>query len=183
MSAPAWAVKLAADVCETAGVEVPVLTWRRSADAVKSSGRYYGTERRIVVTTGRDRKDQRFVLLHELAHHLTPKAKHSRAFWQVAWTLYGRFGLARYGLDRDGAYRVAALAVARDMGIRGSHAATRRVKVKRKAMRRPRGVCPMPEHLAAEDGYGTPHTHYVGTVHRHNYGPGLFTDYWTERVR
>ena len=41
----------------------------------------------------------------------------------------------------------------------------------------------MPADEAERQGYRTPHTHYVGTVHRNNHPDGSFTDYWTEPKR
>ena len=47
---------------------------------------------RIVVTAGTDRMDQRLVLLHELAHWLSPpKEHHGSEWWALACQLYRRY--------------------------------------------------------------------------------------------
>ena len=177
---PTWAVRVVADVCESAGVAVPSVTWRRSRESNGSSGRYFPTEVRIVVTAGSSRTDQRLVLLHELAHHLNPGDGHSPAFWRSAWGLYRRHRLLAYALRRE-ATKATAMSVAVDLGIRGARAAAVAGSDRRRRKTPPRGVCPMPESEAAAHGYATPHTHYVGTVHRFTHDDGSFIDYWTER--
>ena len=85
--------------------------------AAGSSGRYYGPWKgriaRIHVTAGTDRADQKLVLLHELAHWLTPKDHHSPRFWDKAWELYRRYRVPlRYARIREGNYRKGALVAA-----------------------------------------------------------------------
>lgn len=65
---------------------------------------------RIIVTAGTDRKDQRLVLLHELAHWLRPVGEsHSSAFWDQAFELYQRYGVSiKYATERESRYRVGA---------------------------------------------------------------------------
>ena len=76
-----------------------------------SSG--YATAFRIHVTAGTDRTDQKLVLLHELAHWLTPKDHHSPRFWDKAWELFRRYGVPlRYAKVREGNYRKGALVAA-----------------------------------------------------------------------
>jgi hypothetical protein len=175
-----WAERLVTAVCEAAGIDEPEVNWRRSSSAKSSSGRYNYAERRLTITAGKDRRDQRLVLLHELAHHLTPKANHGPAFWRAAWALYQRFGLARYALTRELSYKAAAVDVAIELGVRGARAAAKTATEKRRyRTAQPRNVCPMPADQAEAQGYRTPHTHYVGTVHRHNEPDGTFIDYWT----
>ena len=77
-----------------------------------SSGRAWQSGR-IHVTAGTDRKDQKLVLLHELAHWLTPKDHHSPRFWDKAWELYRRYRVPlRYARIREGNYRKGALVAA-----------------------------------------------------------------------
>ena len=78
-----------------------------------SSGRAWNDGSRVHVTAGTDRTDQKLVLLHELAHWLTPKEHHSGRFWDTAWRLYRRYGVPiRYAKLREGAYRKGALVAA-----------------------------------------------------------------------
>ena len=181
MTTPAWAERIVARVCDAAGVDEPEVTWRRSRSSASSSGRYITAERRLIVTAGSDRRDQRLVLLHELAHHLTPHQHHNDTFWKAAWRLFERFGLTRYALKRESGYKANASAVAIDLGIRGAKAAAKTATAKRRARVQPRGVCPMPADRAAAHGYRTPHTHYVGTVHRWTEPDGCYVDYMTPR--
>lgn len=176
---PVWVEQIVARVCDAAGVSEPEIVWRRSRGRQSSSGRYSSSEQRVTITAGKDRKDQRLVLLHELAHHLTPKEHHGPIFWRAAWSLYQRFGLARYALTREMPYKAAAVNVAIEMGVRGARAAAKPATEKRRRRVPPRGTCPMPEDLAARHGYRTPHTHYVGTVHRWTEDDGSYTDYAT----
>jgi hypothetical protein len=175
---PAWAVRLVSETCEARGIKAPTLTWRKGS-GLSSSGRYYATEDRITITAGSDRQDQRLVLLHEIAHHLTPKAHHGEAFWRVAWALFREHRLTRYALTRKTPYKAAAGRVAIAMRIPGARAAAKSATATRQRRTQPRGVCPMPADEAAAQGYSTPHTHYVGTFHRHNRPDGSYADYWT----
>ena len=137
---PKWAQDLVLTVALDAGRDdVPELTWYRAGKrkvmysewgfptsrahkAVKtkvlpprrgSSGTAWPTLGRIHVTAGTDRKDQKLVLLHELAHWLTPKDHHSPRFWDKAWELYRRYRVPlRYARIREGNYRKGALVAA-----------------------------------------------------------------------
>lgn len=106
---PAWATRLLEDVCAERGAEVPALTWRRSrTGTAQSSGHYNVAEHRIVVTAGRERRDQRLVLLHEIAHALTPGEVHGPRFWLVCWTLYRAHRVPiRYAQRREYGYKGA----------------------------------------------------------------------------
>lgn len=105
-------------------VHKPILTWRRShkqkgiyfMDAgkrvqalkpkpVKSSGTCYID--RIAITAGSLRKDQRLVLLHEIAHWLLPTGvHHGKAFWDLAFELYRKYKVPMfYALSRERTYR------------------------------------------------------------------------------
>ncbi len=104
---------------------LPVIDWRNThrrgtyfkfAKPKKSSGRAWNKqalvpEDRIVVTAGSERLDQRVVLLHELAHILSPVGEHHGShFWDVAWELYRWAKIPiRYAKTREGNYRKGAL--------------------------------------------------------------------------
>lgn len=71
-----------------------------------------GAQRRIVVTAGSNRVDQRYTLLHEIAHQLAPvDAHHDARFWAVLLPLCARYGVpAAYTRKMFGA-RAAGRAV------------------------------------------------------------------------
>lgn len=123
-AAPKWATELLERVCSDRGAEVPELTWRRAGKRryvigarttvwsrpVCSSGRYYSGEHRIVVTAGSMRTDQRLVLLHEIAHALTPGQHHNETFWMIAWQLYRAYKVPmRHAKVREDRYRVGSV--------------------------------------------------------------------------
>jgi hypothetical protein len=85
---PKWVDKLTAEVFERAGRPAPRVVWRRSKYNYYSSGTYYSWDHHLAVTAGSDRTDQKLVLLHELAHALTPGHGHDERFWETAWRLY-----------------------------------------------------------------------------------------------
>ena len=111
MSAPLWAQRLVERVIIAEDLDdPPTLIWRRSKRNKQSSGRTYIVKRpgRIVITAGTLRRDQRLVLLHELAHHVTLEL-HTPTFWAKAWELYRRYQVPiRYALQREGTYRKGA---------------------------------------------------------------------------
>ena len=121
MTAPKWASALVCRVAEDEGIAVPPrLTWRRSRTGWLSSGHTKSDLRKphITVTAGKSRKDQKLVLLHELAHWLAgPDAHHGARFWDQAWTLYRRYKVPlRMALQRERTYRKeAAVAYRRNM--------------------------------------------------------------------
>lgn len=180
MTTPKWADEMVAQVCEGASAGTPEVVWRRSRGSVLSSGHYQVERKLIVVTAGSLRKDQRLVLLHELAHHLANVRGHGAEFWRTAWLLFQSHGLAKYALVREADYRATATTVAVQLGIRGAVKASiaARAGRERKRENRQRNVCPMPAHAAEAQGYGTPHTHYVGTIHRWHDDDG-YHDEWT----
>ena len=85
---------------------------------VRSSGttQWIGSDRatarhtHITMKVGSDLQDQRLVLLHELAHWLSPVIDgHSRGFWRRAWELYERYNIdLDYAWEREKAYKVKA---------------------------------------------------------------------------
>lgn len=80
------------------GGEVSKTAPRRKASSGVSYGNHPrsapGAQRRIVVTAGSDRTDQRYTLLHEIAHQLAPAdAHHDARFWAVLLPLCDRYGV------------------------------------------------------------------------------------------
>lgn len=128
---PKWAQDLVLRVALDEGRDdLPDVIWRRSKQFT-SSGR--AGRGRVVVSAahGNQRRqipwrnglgargvvsafvDQKIVLLHELAHWLTPDEHHSPRFWDKAWELYHRYRVPiRYAKLREGAYRKGALVAA-----------------------------------------------------------------------
>lgn len=147
--APAWAQALLTEVCGSAGVAPPRLSWRLHAGRPTSSGvtrREAGT---ISVTAGADALDQRLTLLHELAHWLTPAPRprrarartshHDAGFYAVAFALYARHGIGFADALRGEALRYpSALRHARALRIPGAEAAWRahRVRLRERAASR-----------------------------------------------
>ena len=84
--------------------------WKRVGSSGHCRYSLFGT--RIVITAGTDRKDQKLVLLHELAHWLSPKNEgHGPAFWDKTWELFRRYNVPiRYAKKREGNYRKGAIA-------------------------------------------------------------------------
>lgn len=91
---PPWAQAVIDKVWETQYDPYPKVNWRTGHRGPFSSGhcRYWTNE--IVVTAGKTapRWEQTMVLLHELAHAISPGG-HDERFWLTAWTLYRMFRL------------------------------------------------------------------------------------------
>jgi len=108
---PKWAEDLLLDACVYLGLDdIPDLSWRKTKHNY-SSGRcqYYSTPR-IVVSAGKNRFDQKLVLLHEIAHAANPKQHHSDKFWDTAWNLYRWAKLPiRKTLQNEGNYKKGAI--------------------------------------------------------------------------
>ena len=88
---PKWADKLIEKVkgwCEEQGREwkAPSFEWGKWQQ-VNSRGSYYHSNR-IFIRLGKYRTDAKLVLLHEIAHSLTPGQHHNLDFWDMAWALY-----------------------------------------------------------------------------------------------
>lgn len=126
MKIPEWVIKLTKRVCKEYKISEPEITWRRSRrrkrgvmeiDGEKiqtfkpkktySSGMTHVEENRISITAGKSRKDQKLVLLHELAHLIAPKKEHhGEKFWEIAWVLYRRYKVPiNYAKKREYLYR------------------------------------------------------------------------------
>lgn len=118
--APGWATALVKRVADDYSIEAPELTWRRSRRHFYSSGHFspyskdaestvvhigrggnarifegYAARAEIVVTAGKDRKDQKHTVLHEMAHALTthiPNLCHGPEFYAVLGELLLKYG-------------------------------------------------------------------------------------------
>lgn len=98
-AAPGWAVILTNQVCKDYRRKAPRLQWYCSKYYAKSSGRAgWG---KIHVTAGTDERDQKLVLLHELAHHLTQRRQKQKARYH----LHPRYSRTFEGHSR-GQYRI-----------------------------------------------------------------------------
>lgn len=111
--APKWAIDLASKVAQDEGrPQPPLVKWRRLKfwSPEHSSGTSYTTENKIVITAGKSYKDQKLVLLHELAHWLCDTNEHhSDRFWDKAFGLYRRYNIPmKYALQREGNYKERA---------------------------------------------------------------------------
>ena len=117
MKMPMWAQDLVIEVAIDEGRDdLPDVTWRHSKVNAWSSGTTYNAApRRIVVTAGKVRKDQKIVLLHELAHWLLPVSEHhGTTFWDKVWELFRRYEVPiMYAKTREGNYRKGAIAAYR----------------------------------------------------------------------
>lgn len=115
MAIPKWAQELVLRVALDEGrEELPDVTWRRNHRRWPySSGHTKHGSRAVVVTAGTSLKDQRLVLLHELAHWLIGTG-HTDTFWDKAWTLYRRYKVQiRWAKAREGQYRKGSIAAYR----------------------------------------------------------------------
>ena len=130
MTTPAWATDIVAVVCVDAGLAEPRLTWRRRSGE-HSTGVTRRHDRTISVRAGSDELDQRLTLLHELAHWLSAAPRrgrramhHGRAFYQIAFELYRRHGLADAdALRLESARYRSSLRHAVALGVPGASAA------------------------------------------------------------
>ena len=127
---PKWAEEIILSVCKEYNLSEPKVNWRRSHKQKKgfytesngnnipifkpkryfSSGVAYTTENEISITAGSERKDQKLVLLHELAHLISPKEEHhGKVFWEIAWKLYRQYKVPiNYAKEREYSYRKLA---------------------------------------------------------------------------
>lgn len=108
---PDWALLLIAQVCAEHGRRPPKVTWYWTRQAL-SSGHAKFDSRDIHISAGLMVRDQQLVLLHELAHYLTPKRDHhTMRFWRNAVSLYARWGdthFMAYAVQREWTYKLKA---------------------------------------------------------------------------
>lgn len=124
---PEWAIELVKQVCKDYKRTLPsVLNWYIAKDPNResSSGATWppykawagqkASKGKIRITAGTAVHDQRLVLLHEIAHHITNKNRkkrehHSIKFWRVAFELYSKyFDDMEYAYKREKDYRKKA---------------------------------------------------------------------------
>jgi hypothetical protein len=98
---PAWAETIVADVSEQFGFSEPHVTWSWSKTRYHSTGRTYPGEGRIHITAGLDSRDRKWVVLHEMAHWVTPGHKHDEKFWDAAYQLYRQYEVLQVAGDRE----------------------------------------------------------------------------------
>ena len=130
MTTPGWAIELVRIVCADAGVAQPRLAWRRRVGD-HSTGVTRRHDGMLAVRAGSDELDQRLTLLHELAHWLSPAPRrgrravhHGRPFYDIAFELYRRHGLADAdALRLESARYRSALRHAVGLGVPGAAAA------------------------------------------------------------
>mgnify|MGYP001589009242 CR=1 FL=1 len=109
---PEWAQDLMLNALLYKGFDdIPELVWRHTKREV-SSGVYSPRTKQIRIMAGSDRKDAKLVLLHEIAHFITPRKGsifHTGIFWDITWDLYRWAKLPiRYCLKREGHYKKGA---------------------------------------------------------------------------
>jgi hypothetical protein len=131
MTIPKWADETINQICSEYQITRPDVNWRRShrkngeiiitqsgeriqsfrPKNMQSSGVMHTSRatglKRIAITAGQDRRDQKLVLLHEMAHVLAPeKEHHGEEFWKIAWKLYRQFKVPiNYAKSREYEYR------------------------------------------------------------------------------
>src|SRR4051794_37608637 len=103
-SMPDWASTITTEVVRSAGVRMPVINWKTGTGHPGTSGST--SKERINITAGTDEKDQKLVLLHELAHWIMierhgMREGHTPLFWAVAFDLYEYYGLGQYAAGQE----------------------------------------------------------------------------------
>ena len=153
MTAPGWARSLVATICADAGIDQPLISWRRRAGE-HSTGVTRRHDGIVAVRAGSDELDQRLTLLHELAHWLSPAPRrgrraihHGRAFYEIAFELYRRHGLADAdALRLESARYRSSLRYAVALGVPGAAAALAEHRSTIRARPRRRWRVLVPEH-------------------------------------
>lgn len=116
---PGWATDLTVRASEEFGFACPPITWDLKPSQLFSSGRMWPT--RIHVTAGTSLLDQGLVLMHELAHWITPPGypAHGAVFWRNAWRLFRWVGLPdEYAMARSQRYMTTAATIGtREFGV------------------------------------------------------------------
>lgn len=106
---PEWATELVARVCKDYGRRPAVITsWTRK-DRTYSSGVTWDRRRNITIVEGTDALEARTVLLHELAHYLSPVGwDHNLRFWTRCWELHIVYGHLPTAIRTEFAYKAKA---------------------------------------------------------------------------
>ncbi len=111
---PQWAMDIIRAECRRKRLALPDISWRRRRAHHRwetSSGSAFaiGEDKdfprgQVCLTAGRDRKDQKLVLCHELAHWEGPPdgQPHDLTFWGRAWEIYHLYGVpVNFALHRE----------------------------------------------------------------------------------
>jgi hypothetical protein len=103
---PKWALELASRASRVLSCAPPVeISWRETR-YTRSSGCYWKERKRIHVSAGTDRRDQRYVVLHEVAHHMLSQngkdtgRSHGPDFWSACLILCRKFRVPAHHLRR-----------------------------------------------------------------------------------
>lgn len=103
---PKWAIDLAARAARALSSAPPrELSWRRTR-YTRSSGCYWKERARIHISAGTDRRDQRYIILHETAHHVLRQTggdqsrSHGPEFWALCILLCRKFRVPGHYLRR-----------------------------------------------------------------------------------
>lgn len=135
---PKWATDLVERACADRPGQRPIIVWRpRNAvpagwenvrkrrliagewlDTRTDMSGGYRMGDLLVVYHGRNRQDQKLVLLHELAHWMTNES-HTPRFWDQAWALYRTYmpRSIQHAIDSETNYKKGALHAAVRAGI------------------------------------------------------------------
>ena len=125
MKTPNWAIQLIELVLsDHKHDKTPKLVWRRKHERKIKWGdkmlKIKGSKpkcssgscdlKEITINAGKIKKDQKLVLLHELAHWMLPSGEHhGKAFWDLAFELYRKYKIPMYyALNREKNYRQEA---------------------------------------------------------------------------
>lgn len=115
---PVWAQQLITRVVDHANLkDSPTVLWRTTDTSYCSSGVCYLNIGTIKIIAGREKDDQKLVLLHELSHWLVNDT-HTEEFWLKAWELYRQHHVnIDYALNRECYYMKKAYTVAKKVAI------------------------------------------------------------------
>ena len=109
---PKWVKDLVKQVALDEGrTDIPEIKWRKSKDLTRecTSGVTYTTATpvKIRIVAGSNKREQKWILLHELCHWLTPNGEHhSIVFYDKAFELYRRYRIPmKWASLKEGAYR------------------------------------------------------------------------------
>lgn len=103
---PKWAKELSARASRLLSTAPPdEISWRWTR-FTRSSGCYWKEKKRIHISAGTDRRDQRYIVLHETAHHVLRQAggdqskAHGPDFWSVCLLLCRKYRIPAHYVRR-----------------------------------------------------------------------------------
>ena len=123
MTTPDWAIELVEQVAATHKIVPPHLSWKQGSDE-DSSGVYYRKRLTVTIKAGRDLREVRMVVLHEMAHHLAHvlgrmERGHGEAFYFICWALYLAYEVPLdLAVANEFQYKAAAERTLLKMGIK-----------------------------------------------------------------